>query len=308
MKKITLLVAAFVGVTSFAQSSLKGNTENAGFAQNPNAECSQEFSSETLQLANAISEIDGTGVFFVANDFVVESGSSLELQSATFLLLTTASDVNDITDANISLYTDDGAGAPGASFISSDLTEVENVTHPDLFAGFPMYRVTYEFDDEIIISNDGATDETYWLALNTTSSSGSVVYWVGYPRAEADPTNVNYQSSDGGVSYEVIINTDDPEARYDSEWLLEGDCNPLSVSDNALSQVSVYPNPASDVLNIETPATVEVNSVAIYDVLGKRSNVSLVNGQVNVSNLANGVYILSLETSAGTLTQKIVKN
>lgn len=82
----------------------------------------------------------------------------------------------------------------------------------------------------------------------------------------------------------------------------------LSAGENALSQVSIYPNPASDVINIQAPASVEVENVAIYDVLGKRSNVSLVNGQVNVSSLANGVYILSLETSAGTLTQKIVKN
>ena len=81
----------------------------------------------------------------------------------------------------------------------------------------------------------------------------------------------------------------------------------LGVGNNELSQVSIFPNPASDVLNIKTPATVEVNSVAIYDVLGKRSNVSLANGQINVANLAKGVYILSLETSAGTLTEKIVK-
>ena len=95
---------------------------------------------------------------------------------------------------------------------------------------------------------------------------------------------------------------------FDGVFEISGDCSALGVNDNALSQVSIYPNPSSGILNIETPASVEVNSVAVYDVLGKKSNVSLVNGQVNISNLANGVYILSMDTNAGTLTQKIVKN
>ena len=65
--------------------------------------------------------------------------------------------------------------------------------------------------------------------------------------------------------------------------------------------------PASDVLNVRRPAGLEINSVVIYDVLGKATNAQIVNGQINVSSLSRGVYIISMETSAGTLTEKIVK-
>ncbi len=81
----------------------------------------------------------------------------------------------------------------------------------------------------------------------------------------------------------------------------------LGVGDNIADLVSVYPNPTSDVLNVSIPANVDVNSAALYDVLGKNTGLVLADGQINTSNLARGVYILNIETSAGTLTQKIVK-
>ena len=86
-----------------------------------------------------------------------------------------------------------------------------------------------------------------------------------------------------------------------------GDCVILGVTDNLLSQVSVFPNPANEVLNVSVPATVEVTGTTLYDVLGKDTGARLVNGQINTSNLARGVYILNVETNAGTITKKIVK-
>ena len=79
-------------------------------------------------------------------------------------------------------------------------------------------------------------------------------------------------------------------------------------SDTNLSEIiSVYPNPATDVLNIAIPSSVDVKSVSLFDVLGKKANVSLVNGQINISDLAVGLYLLNVETTNGTLTQKVIK-
>lgn len=80
----------------------------------------------------------------------------------------------------------------------------------------------------------------------------------------------------------------------------------LSVDENALSQISIFPNPASDVLTLRVPSTVEITGTTLYDVLGKKTNVSIANGQINVSDLARGVYILNIETNVGSLTEKVV--
>ncbi len=81
-------------------------------------------------------------------------------------------------------------------------------------------------------------------------------------------------------------------------------CDALSVNDNVLSQLSIYPNPSSDVININAPSSVEVISTELYDVLGNvvaKGNSS----QINISSLSTGVYLLNIETSAGSITKKV---
>jgi hypothetical protein len=86
-----------------------------------------------------------------------------------------------------------------------------------------------------------------------------------------------------------------------------GEEQPLSINDNLLSQVSIYPTPAIDVINIKTPASLEINEVLLFDLQGRNTGAVFSNGTVNVSELSRGVYMLTLNTSEGTLTQKVVK-
>tara|TARA_R110000850_G_scaffold203228_1_gene329438 strand:- start:47219 stop:48136 length:918 start_codon:yes stop_codon:yes gene_type:complete len=90
-------------------------------------------------------------------------------------------------------------------------------------------------------------------------------------------------------------------------WNVLGDDEPLSVNETLASQVSVYPNPATDVINIKTPSNIQVTGAILYDLLGKNTGVVFANGQVDVSALSRGVYMLTVETNEGSLTQKIVK-
>jgi len=85
---------------------------------------------------------------------------------------------------------------------------------------------------------------------------------------------------------------------------LIGDTN-LSTDDFALSQVSVYPNPASDVLNISTPASIDFNKAVLFDALGRKTVESNTN-IINVADIARGIYLLQISTSNGNLTQKVV--
>jgi hypothetical protein len=81
----------------------------------------------------------------------------------------------------------------------------------------------------------------------------------------------------------------------------------LAVGDNLADLVSIYPNPATTRLNIDVPANIDILSVDLYDIVGKNTGVVLVNGAIDVSNLARGVYILNVTTDQGTLTQKVIK-
>ena len=73
-------------------------------------------------------------------------------------------------------------------------------------------------------------------------------------------------------------------------------------------ELSIYPNPTSNLLHIEASQT-DISRVEIIDVQGKRvMQVNSVNlREVDVSQLTNGMYFLKVSTSDGELTRKFVK-
>ena len=86
------------------------------------------------------------------------------------------------------------------------------------------------------------------------------------------------------------------------------DFNPTaSVDDVFASNVSIYPNPAKEFVNISS--SVEINKIEVYNLLGKKvsSSSNLINNTLDISNLSKGMYLLKLTSEKGTATKKIVK-
>ncbi len=92
---------------------------------------------------------------------------------------------------------------------------------------------------------------------------------------------------------------------------------PLAVSVNETAQLenlSMFPNPAQDVLNIAFNAAENTDlSIQISDVVGKSvytQQLGAINGQQNLQistqNLPNGVYQVALVSNKGLTTQKIM--
>jgi len=80
----------------------------------------------------------------------------------------------------------------------------------------------------------------------------------------------------------------------------------LSVKDNAIAGLKVYPNPVTGgKLFISTDANNE-KAVVIFDVLGKQVVNTTATESVNVSNLKGGVYIVKITEDGKTATRKLV--
>jgi len=76
-----------------------------------------------------------------------------------------------------------------------------------------------------------------------------------------------------------------------------------AVNSNNLINFNVYPNPANDVINIQTENLIK--NVAIYNILGKLVYTNNVE-TVNVSSLDAGIYLIKVETEKGIGTSKLV--
>src|SRR5690554_1159886 len=75
------------------------------------------------------------------------------------------------------------------------------------------------------------------------------------------------------------------------------------------NNIQIYPNPVFNELHIVFPSHEKQVQVTMYNILGNKVlEVSLLNSsKINVSTLANGVYLLKMETPSGTLTKKLIK-
>jgi len=73
---------------------------------------------------------------------------------------------------------------------------------------------------------------------------------------------------------------------------------------------SLYPNPTSDVLNINTSQNIEIQSVAIYDILGQIV-IAVPNAKslsaIDVSKLRTGNYFVKVKSDKGSSNMKFIK-
>ena len=71
--------------------------------------------------------------------------------------------------------------------------------------------------------------------------------------------------------------------------------------------VRIYPNPASNVLNINIPENTEIVTTCIFDLTGRKVYQNAFKETIPVDNLTDGLYFISLTTAQGqVITQKIV--
>lgn len=112
--------------------------------------------------------------------------------------------------------------------------------------------------------------------------------------------------SSGAITIKFV--SDGSGATYG--WEAHIDCDALGVTDlNDNSGISVYPNPASDILNVIS-AKGNVESFTLTDTAGRIVLSNKLNAQsnkINIGHLPNGVYILNLKINGKTITKKVVK-
>lgn len=121
--------------------------------------------------------------------------------------------------------------------------------------------------------------------------------------------------SDSLTSYNNITNYTDKVSYYYIDMIcLSMDsltCNPFnSINNNQLeNNINVIPNPANDYINIQLTSELNISPLCnILDIYGKvilqTKNIS----RINVSGLADGVYLLQIIISNKSIYKKIIIN
>lgn len=294
MKKITLLAALLVGAVSFSQTTIIDRVPDHGSG-----------------LISTQGD-DGTGVYG-ADYFVLNTKTTLEDFTA-YGFPSQAPLGIWVEGFNVAIYTHNGtkpAGYPhqagtGLEFFEiapGDFTLDETtqahftVNFTQLNGGTPITLAPGEYWITAFPNVIGGPNDTgRWNWLGSASSAPA------HEPVLLDPADLFGAGATDWTNISGLIGESFPAFG----WTLTGS-EVIGVGENLAEMVSIYPNPTTDILNIQVPSSVEITSVAMYDVLGKRVSVSYANNVIDTANLSTGVYMLKVETSAGALTQKIVK-
>ena len=86
----------------------------------------------------------------------------------------------------------------------------------------------------------------------------------------------------------------------------------VGLSENDLSAITIYPNPSSDILNIDlSSANEEIQSIFLVDITGKliqtidvHENALL---KLNLSSFASGLYYIKISSASNTVVRQVVK-
>jgi hypothetical protein len=98
------------------------------------------------------------------------------------------------------------------------------------------------------------------------------------------------------------LTTEDMQLLGDSKAY---NCSGVSINNIDYANFTIYPNPISETLTIQTDIAVE--RVEIYNMLGQLVQAENNTKNINVSQLGAGLYTVKVTTNAGVKVQKIVK-
>lgn len=213
---------------------------------------------------------------------------------------------------------------------------IQSLTIPSLPGGFPITVVLYStpasnfpvvfptgYTEITQITTNFMADAAETLVtveLEATVPAGhNLLVQVGYNAQEASSGNRVFLSANSlGQSAPTYIQSTacgitNPSTMAsinfpDAHLILSVTGGTMSVGDNALDKVSVYPNPSKGKFNIELPSTVSIESASITDIAGKQMEVKLdAANSFSISEFKTGVYILNIQTSEGVINKRIIK-
>jgi len=158
-----------------------------------------------------------------------------------------------------------------------DTEEISNVEQPSNCKSIIGYNIYYSYNDTSLVFLDFTTEEEYF----------------------------HYPLNIFGLHCYRVTAVYDPEGESGfSNWAY---ANYTDIPGNVLNTTQIFPNPATDVVNIESNFLIK--SVTIYNYSGQliaAEDVDNTAYQVNISQLQSGVYFFRIITDEGSIAKRII--
>lgn len=137
------------------------------------------------------------------------------------------------------------------------------------------------------------------------SSSTTTNQWYFNGNKIAGATNPTYLATQNG---KFIVEVTNPSSICPNVFSKEFVLLVLSSENDYNSEVKVFPNPASNILNVQVFAGTILKKIAVYSLSGNKLTENADKQDfVDVSQLTTGLYLLEVETNKGKTIRKFIK-
>jgi hypothetical protein len=208
-------------------------------------------------------------------------------------------------------------------YASAELSTIDLFVNSAAVAGAEIYVKLY--------SIDAATGDFVFVDESApyTLTAANLGQTISLPLSAPAILNANESylvvagsNGDGGASNDLVVGTagvSEAQTSFyldltDNTWyyttstpMVRMNFSPANVEEVNTVNLSVYPNPASDVITVSS--TLTEGTITVTDVAGKLVKSTELNGlstTINTTGLNNGVYYVTVSNGSATSTEKVV--
>ncbi|MEM6698283.1 MAG: T9SS type A sorting domain-containing protein, partial [Bacteroidota bacterium] len=166
--------------------------------------------------------------------------------------------------------------------------------------------------DPLTLSNSENANQNYYTQAEITSTqsieSGAVVL---YQAATSIELQAGFHAQSGSV-FTAKIEDCAASSSASNEAVTEQRTEEVEVVEEILTtdndKLQVFPNPTNGLLQFTIPSEAKVQSIALYDQLGKLvRQVPIHERQLSLADLGVGMYVLVVRTEEGTYVEKVLR-
>lgn len=183
------------------------------------------------------------------------------------------------------------------------IEDIKNTAYTDLFTGtVPNFEYGYGKIDafssiqELQLENQPSI--SYYETHLAASASSHYQWFIDSVAVTGDTNqNINFQTNG---TYQVMTTNEDGCSAMSEPFEVN-----LNVYDLTSEEITVYPNPAFDQLEVISPLKIE--RIECYDLKGNKIPLSFSEGKIKVNHLSSGFYILELHSASGIYFRRLSK-
>ena len=210
--------------------------------------------------------------------------------------------------SSITVFACNDYTSPGGTYYNVE----GNYTIVDVIPSLACPGVDSTITIDLTVVDDISTAVVVFTGVIVAQQSGATYQWLdcdaGYAAIPGATDQDYLPSADGNYACEITLGLciDTTTCNFVLENTGGGG---IGFAENTMDDVSIYPNPVSDLLTIQTTGSSSIQ-VQVSDNLGNNvltQTIDSAQAQVDMSSLSNGIYFVYIKTDNGWFIHKLAK-